>query len=470
MRFTLRAWIVAAVLGGISISGQERARPMADVRLMTVDPGHFHAALVQKEMYAGVAERVDVYAPGGNDLTEHLNRIAAFNQRGQDPTTWDVQVHTGPDFFQRMLRERPGNVVILSGRNRGKIAQIVESVNGGLHVLADKPWILKSDDLPMVAASLAAADAKGVVAYDIMTERFEATNSLQRALVDDKATFGEIVQGTVEEPAVYMESVHYLKKVVAGAPNIRPPWFFDTAEQGEGFNDIGTHLVDLVQWTLFPEQAIDASSDVRVLSAQRWPTSISEPDFRSVTNEARFPQSLAASVKDGTLEYYCNTLVSYTLRGNHIKLNVIWDWEPPAGGGDTHFAFYRGTRARIEVRQTRADRYLPELFVVPAAVAMKPQVLAALTARIASLKKDYPGLGVEDRGAELRVTIPDALRVGHEAHFAQVTANFLKYLRDRRTLPAWERPNMLAKYYVTTKGTELSRNGPPRPATRIAPR
>jgi predicted dehydrogenase len=470
MRFTHRAWIVAAVLSGISISGQERARPMADVRLMTVDPGHFHAALVQKEMYAGVAERVDVYAPGGNDLTEHLNRIAAFNKRGQDPTTWDVQVHTGPDFFQRMLRERPGNVVILSGRNRGKIAQIVESVNGGLHVLADKPWILKSDDLPMVAASLAAADAKGVVAYDIMTERFEATNRLQRSLVDDKATFGEIVQGTVEEPAVYMESVHYLKKVVAGAPNIRPPWFFDTAEQGEGFNDIGTHLVDLVQWTLFPEQAIDASLDVRVLSAQRWPTSISEPDFRSVTNEARFPQSLAASVKDGTLEYYCNTLVSYTLRGNHIKLNVIWDWEPPAGGGDTHFAFYRGTRARIEVRQTRADRYLPELFVVPAAVAMKPQVLAALTARIASLKKDYPGLGVEDRGAELRVTIPDALRVGHEAHFAQVTANFLKYLRDRRTLPAWERPNMLAKYYVTTKGTELSRNGPPRPATRIAPR
>jgi putative oxidoreductase-like protein len=149
---------------------------------------------------------------------------------------------------------------------------------------------------------------------------------------------------------------------------------------------------------------------------------------------------------------------------------VIWDWEPPAGAGDTHFAFYRGTRARIEVRQTRADRYLPELYVVPASAAIKPQVLAALQATIEALKKDYPGLGVEDRGGELRITIPDALRVGHEAHFAQVTASFLKYLRDRRTLPAWERPNMLAKYYVTTKGTELSRNGPSRPAPRVAPR
>ena len=84
---------------------------MPDVRLMTVDPGHFHAALVQKEMYPGVAKRVDVYAPLGRDLVEHLNRVAAFNRRAEQPTAWELEVHTGPDFFERMLRERPGNVV-----------------------------------------------------------------------------------------------------------------------------------------------------------------------------------------------------------------------------------------------------------------------------------------------------------------------------------------------------------------------
>jgi predicted dehydrogenase len=470
VRSKLSVSLVAALLGGLSIGGQKSERAMPDVRLMTVDPGHFHAALVQKEMYPGVSERVDVYAPLGPDLTEHLNRIVAFNRRRVQPTMWAVEVHASPDFFQRMLRERPGNVVILSGRNRGKIVHIAESVKAGLHVLADKPWILKSDDLPALVSALAEADARGVVAYDIMTERFEATNSLQRALVNDAATFGEIVRGTAEEPAVYMESVHYLKKVVAGAPNIRPPWFFDTAEQGEGLNDIGTHLVDLVQWTLFPDQAIDYPADIRVLAAQRWPTWIPEQDFQSVTNEARFPESVAASVKEGKLEYYCNTLVSYTLRGIHTKLNVIWDWEPPAGSGDTHFASYRGTRARIEVRQTRADHVRPELYVVPATAAMRPQVLAALQTKVEALKQDYPGIGVEDHGAEMRVTIPDSLRVGHEAHFAQVTRSFLKYLRDRRTLPAWERPDMVAKYYVTTKGTELSREGPARPAARVAPR
>ena len=131
--------------------------------------------------------------------------------------------------------------------------------------------------------------------------------------------------------------------------------------------------------------------------------------------------------------------------------------------------FYRGTRAKVEIRQTRADKYRPELYVIPADAAGKPAVLAAVRAKLQSLQKEYPGVAVEDRGAELHVTIPDAFRVGHEAHFAQVTTRFLNYRRDRSSLPRWERPNLLAKYFVTTTGTELSRQSPPRVAPRIAP-
>ena len=46
---------------------------------------------------------------------------------------------------------------------------------------------------------------------------------------------------------------------------------------------------------------------------------------------------------------------------------------------------------------------------------------------------------------------------------------FLRMLRDRRVLPSWERPNMLARYYVTTTGTELSHESPVKVAPRIAP-
>jgi predicted dehydrogenase len=462
--------LVAGTLGFATLAGQEKRPTMADVRLMTLEPGHFHAALIQKEMYPGVAPRVDVYAPLGFDLFEHLKRVDASNKRADSPTRWETEVHAGPDSFERMLREKPGNVVVMSGRNPGKVDRVAASVKAGLHVLADKPWILSSDELPKLEAVLAEADQKRVLAYDIMTERFEITSMLQRALVNDRAVFGEIERGSPDAPAVYMESVHHLMKVVAGLPLIRPSWFFDIAVQGEGLTDIGTHLVDLAHWTLSPDAPIDYKSDVRVLAAQRWPTTIAEADYRRVTGEGRFDQKLAASVTNGKLDYYGNTLVSYTLRGVHVTLNTIWDWEAPAGAGDTHFAFYRGTKARVEVRQTRADGFVPELFVIPASPALKSEVLAALQARIAASQTLYPGVAVEDRGAEIRITIPKALRVGHEAHFAQVASNFFKYLRDRSTLPSWERSHMLAKYFVTTKGTELSRQGGSRPAARIAPR
>ena len=446
----------------------EGSQPMAEVRFITLDPGHFHAALVQKEMYPGVSRTVHVYAPVGSDLLDHLARVTRFNQRPDNPTSWALEVHASPDFMERMVKDHPGNAVVISGRNRGKIDRIQASLDASLHALVDKPWILEAADLPKLERALDTAEQKGLVALDIMTERFEVTSELQRELVGDPAVFGTAVAGTTADPGVYMESVHHLMKVVAGAPNIRPTWFFDTDEQGEGLNDIGTHLVDLVQWTLFPGQAIDYRKDVRVEGAQRWPTMIPREEFKRVTGQD-IPAALASRVKDGALQYFCNTYASYALRGLHVGLDVIWDWEAPPGAGDSHFAYYRGSRATVEIRQGAAENHRSELYVVPV-TGGKDAVATALSKRVASLQSEYPGVAVEDRGAELHITIPDRLRVTHEDHFAQVTQRFLRYVHDRSTLPAWERPNMLAKYYVTTEGTRLARQSPPRPAPRRAPR
>src|SRR5689334_18832542 len=65
------------------------------VQLITLDPGHFHAALVQKIMYADVDSIVHVYAPAGNDLQLHLKRIDNYNSRNEDPTRWKEEVYTG---------------------------------------------------------------------------------------------------------------------------------------------------------------------------------------------------------------------------------------------------------------------------------------------------------------------------------------------------------------------------------------
>ena len=412
---------------------------MSDYRLITLDPGHFHAALIQKEAYPGVSNRVAVYAPLSSDLTEHMNRVARFNHRKDNPTAWELDVHASPDFLARFAADRPGNIVVLSGRNRLKIQYIRAALDAGLHVLADKPWIIRIEDLSALEDALALAEKKGLIAYDIMTERYEITSILQRELVNAPSVFGEIAPGSEAEPAVYMESVHHLLKLVAGVPNLRPVWFFDVEEQGEALADVGTHLVDLVQWTLFPDAALDYHKDVNVLDANRWPTRMTPEQFKQVTGQP-----------GNALDYYCNTRVTYALRGIHVKFDVLWNWEAPAGGGDTHFAVYKGTKSRVEVRQSAAEKYVPELFVVG-------DVGKELRAKVAELVKQYPGIAIEDRGGEFRVTIPNEYRVGHEAHFGQVARAFFGYLGKPAAFPAWENPNMLAKYYVSTKGTELSR-------------
>jgi predicted dehydrogenase len=417
---------------------------MSEFRLITLDPGHFHAALIQKEMYSGVSKRVAVYAPLGPDLIEHLNRVARFNLRRENPTSWELDIHAAPDFLVRMIEERPGDIVVLSGRNRGKIDLIRASLDEGYQVLADKPWIIRTADLPSLEEALATSERKGLVAYDIMTERYEITSILQRELVNDEATFGEILPGSEQEPTVYMESVHHLLKLVAGVPGLRPAWFLDIQEEGEALADVGTHLVDLAQWTLFPERPIDYRTDIEMLGANRWPTTITPEQFRQVTGEAG----------EG-LDYYCNTRVSYALRGIHVKLDVLWRWEAPAGTGDTHLAVYLGSESRIEIRQGKEEEYQPELYVFPRGAGARQ----ALERKIGALATQYPGIGTEEQGARVRVTIPDQFRVGHEAHFAQVTKQFFKYVRRPETYPAWENPNMLAKYYVSTKGVDLSQRG-----------
>ena len=90
-------------------------------------------------------------------------------------------------------------------------------------------------------------------------------------------------RGGEEEPAVYMESVHHILKLVAGVPNQRPVWFFDVAQQGKRWRTWERTWRTLAQWTLFPEQAIDYRSEIRMVGASRWPTPLTAAQFRQVT-------------------------------------------------------------------------------------------------------------------------------------------------------------------------------------------
>jgi predicted dehydrogenase len=427
-----------------------------EVKLMTLDPGHFHAALVQKTTHEQVSPTVYVYAPKGPDVEDHLRRIEGFNTRLENPTSWEQKVYAGNDFSGKMLAEKPGNVVVISGNNKKKTEYIKACVDAGLNVLADKPMCIDGDGFKLLEEAFVSAERNRVLLYDIMTERFEITTILQKELVQNKDVFGEFQKGTVDEPAAVKESVHHIFKYVAGNPIKRPAWYFDTTQQGEGIVDVATHLVDLVMWECFPSETIDYQKDIKLKKTTRWPTMISREQFKEVTRLDDFPAFLKVKLNDeGVLPYYSNGEMIYTLKDIHAKVSVKWDFKAPEGAKDTHYSIIKGSKANVIIRQGKEQNYRPKLYVEAATGTNRNELEQVLKKAVAGLQSRYPGVELEQKGDIWHVSIPKKYHIGHEAHFRQVTEKYLGYLVEGR-LPKWEVPNMKAKYYTTTTALKLA--------------
>src|SRR5690606_32544396 len=99
------------------------------LRLMTLAPGHFHAALVQKTMYDELSPRSFVYAPEGPETDAYLELIDKYNTREEEPTHWQQKVYIGSDYLEKMLEQKPGNLLVLAGNNRYKTDYIKKAVD-----------------------------------------------------------------------------------------------------------------------------------------------------------------------------------------------------------------------------------------------------------------------------------------------------------------------------------------------------
>jgi len=137
---------------------------------------------------------------------------------------------------------------------------------------------------------------------------------------------------------------------------------------------------------------------------------------------------------------------------------VIWNFEAPEGGGDTHYSVMRGTKCNLIIRQGAEQQFKPTLFIEPAAgqdIKTLESQLSLVVPNVLAAK--YPGLKlVKLSENQWTLDIPAAFKVGHEAHFSQVAEKYLKYLTDGK-LPEWEVPNMIVKYYTTTEGLKLAK-------------
>ncbi len=452
----LTGMLVWAGMAAKEQQGMKFTGAKGEVKIMTLDPGHFHAALVQKSMYDQVSPQVSIYAPAGPDLSEHLARVESYNKRADNPTRWENKVFTGADFLEKMLAERPGNVMVTAGNNRKKTEYLKKTLDAGIHVLSDKPMCIDPAGFALLQKAFASAREKNLLLYDIMTERYEITSILQKELASMPAVFGKLLPGTPGDPSVVKESVHHFFKSVSGKPLKRPAWFYDVTQQGEGIVDVTTHLVDLVMWASFPEQAMDHRKDVEMVGARRWETRISREQFSRSTGLEGFPPFLQPNVgSDGQLSVFSNGEIQFQLRGVHSKVSVIWNYEAPPGGGDTHYSVMKGTLANVLIRQGKEQNYIPELYVEAAKGSDAAQLSSRLEKAIPALQARYPGIRLEKISNSWHIVLPEKYRVGHEAHFGQVTEKFLQYLVAGR-LPEWETSNMITKYFITTRAFEMA--------------
>jgi len=89
---------------------------------------------------------------------------------------------------------------------------------------------------------------------------------------------------------------------------------FDVEQQGDGLVDVGTHLVDLIQWEAFPEEVLN-KEDVEVVSARRWSTSLTPEMFQRLTQLDMYPGYLDKYLKGDVLQVSSNGEMVYKLKG-----------------------------------------------------------------------------------------------------------------------------------------------------------
>jgi len=422
--------------------------------LAVLDPGHFHAALTLGARHPEVRDDLAVYAPKGPELEDFLGLIDAFNRRGVEPTAWRVEVRAGERSLERLVADRPGDLVVLAGRNDRKPATIRRLHDAGFHVLADKPWMAGPDGLDDLRHALAA----GPLAVEMMTGPHEITGRVATRLVGDDAVFGGFVDGA-GEPAIEVTSVHHLEKTVNGRPLRRPPWYFDVRVQGDGIADIPTHMVDQAQRLVRAASpgAGEAGLPLELLEARTWSTPVPRALFERITGLAEFPPAIASEITGSDLAYRSNAALAFRAGGVRVALDTRWEPSAPPGGGDHHRTVLRGARSLIRIEQGPTTAFRRRLSIVPRGVAGAGagHVQAALEHALARWP-DMPDLGLAPTVAGWDLVVPSTLDVGHERHFAAVLGEFLA-LADRGERPEHRAADTLAKYTLLAQAGARAR-------------
>lgn len=454
-------WMINSIFMESHVDAQTiNDRSQNKFSLIVLAPAHFHAVLLQKVMYPQIDPVVHVYAPKGEGVNKYLKFINQYNNRINNPTHWIENVYEGPDYLWKMLQGKSlpnKSIVVIAGNNQKKEEYITKTIDAGMNVLADKPMVITPSGFKQLQNDFEVSEKRHLLLYDIMTERYALTNILQKEFLHDPDIFGHLKKGTPENPSVIFKSVHYFYKEVSGQPLIRPTWYFDVHQQGEGIVDVTTHLIDLIQWECFPKTIFNLEKDVNIISARHWPTRLSLKQFSKVTGADSFPPFLNEEIKNGNLYVFANGEIRYTLKGIYTEVKEEWKYVAPKGSGDSFYSEINGTKASLIIYQDKAQNYIPTLYIKPVNIKDKKWEDFLING-FNKIRKAYPGITLDKQGDSVEVVIPQNYITSGEDQFSSVVKKYLQYL-EAGSMPAWEKSFILTKYYITTTALKIANSG-----------
>ncbi|MFI5695549.1 Gfo/Idh/MocA family protein [Kribbella sp. NPDC051586] len=175
---------------------------------------------------AGAAHPHVAYATAEVDAVVDYELVAVADPSRETAERWaapyDAKVFTD---HQQMLRETEPDIVLVAGIYGERGRAVVDALNAGCHVIADKPLCTTLEDLDAITE---AAQRTGRHVTLLLEKRYYPVTL---AALEISSQLGTVHGVTSSGP-------HKLNRPT------RPDWFFDRAQYGGLLNDLAVHDID----------------------------------------------------------------------------------------------------------------------------------------------------------------------------------------------------------------------------------
>lgn len=250
-----------------------------------------------------------------------------------------------------------------------------------------------------------------------------------------------------EVSSYYIYDVHHYYKKSAGNVALRPSWYFDVREQGEGIADVSTHFIDLAMWQCSPDVPV-SKERVSAIAGSHYPTVISRDQFATVSGETDFSEFLSPYIRDGRLEVNANGTLQFAIDAIPVKIDIEWRY----GNDSTRDIFRQEVKCALaEIMQTQDETTSN---IRKMRVRMSGETAEAVSARLSA---KYPWVSLSEISDDVFEIVIDASSSPRMISGGTATAGkFLSFLNGE-PMPEWESVNTLTKYYITTTAVESLR-------------